>query len=125
MPRPLLETLHHINNGTFLVDGADKLADLVKAVDSTGKAGTMTIKVTVRKASSTAMAIRGDITMKMPPESPLESLMFPTPEGNLLTEDPRQGKLPLTAVAQPAALPVGVAPAAPSALPVKDAVIAG
>lgn len=118
MPRPLLETLHHLDGGTFLIAGADQLAELVQAVDRTGKTGTLTIKVIVRKASSTAMAIRGDITTKLPPENPLESLMFPTPEGNLVTEDPRQGKLPLTAVAQPAALPVGVAPAAPGALPV-------
>lgn len=125
MARPLLETLHHVNGGTFLIDGAEQLAELVKAVDATGKAGTLTIQIVVRKASSQAMAIRGKITTKLPPSSPLESLMFPTPEGNLLTEDPRQAKLPLTAVPQPEALPVAAAPAAPSALPVKDAAVVG
>ena len=95
MARPLLDTLHHINGGTFLAEAAEQLADLVKAVDASGKAGTLTLKISVRKASSMAMAVRGDITAKLPPESPLEALLFPTPEGNLLTEDPRQSKLPL------------------------------
>jgi hypothetical protein len=100
--RPILETLHHINNGTFLAEAAEKLADLVKAVDATGKAGSLTLKIAVRKASSMAMAVRGDITAKLPPESPIEALLFPTPDGNLLTDDPRQSKLPLA--------PVGAAP---------------
>lgn len=109
MSRPLLETLHHINNGTLLADAADKLAELVKAVDISGKPGTLTVKITVRKASSMAMAVRGDVTVKIPPESPIEALMFPTPEGNLLTDDPRQSKLPLAPAAAaplPLAAPV-------------------
>lgn len=110
MPRPILETLHCINGGTFLIDAAEQLAELVKAVDSTGKGGTLTIKIAVRKASSQAMAVRGDITVKLPPEQPLEALMFPTPEGNLLTDDPRQSKLPLAPVGE-TALPI--APSAP------------
>lgn len=106
MARPLLETLHHINNGTLLFDASDKLAELVKAVDASGKPGTLTIKVHVRKASSMAMAVRGDVTVKCPPESPLEALLFPTPEGNLLPDDPRQQKLPLAPAPAPAPLPI-------------------
>lgn len=98
MPRAILDTLHHINGGAFLLDAAEQLAELVKRVDQTGKAGTLTLKVMIRKASSTSMAVRGDLSVKMPPEQPFEALLFPTPEGNLLTEDPRQSKLPLVQV---------------------------
>lgn len=106
MTRPILETLRSLEGGTFLEVSADQLAALVLAVDQTGKPGKLTLEITVRKASSSALALKGKITAKMPPENPVEALMFPTPEGNLLLEDPRQGKLPLAAVASSSDLPV-------------------
>lgn len=113
MPRPLLETLHHIQGGVFLADAADQLAEIVKAVDASGKPGKLTLTIDVRKAMQTALALRGKIVAKLPPEAPLEALMFPTPEGNLLTEDPRQGKLPLSSAAAPAeTLPIATAKSA-------------
>jgi len=102
MPRPILETLHHLEGGTFLIDAADNLSEIVRQVDATGKPGKLTLTITVRKAMSTALAIKGKIAVSLPPEVPVEALMFPTPEGNLLTEDPRQGKLPLAAAPIPA-----------------------
>lgn len=102
MPRPILETLHHLEGGTFLAEAADKLAEIVLAVDQTGKPGKLTLTIDVRKAMHTALALKGKIAVKLPPEAPIEALMFPTPDGNLLTEDPRQGKLPLAAAPAPA-----------------------
>lgn len=101
MPRPILETLHHLEGGAFLADAADKLAEIVQLVDSTGKPGTLTLTINVRKAAQTALALKGKIAVKLPPETPVEALLFPTPEGNLLTEDPRQAKLPLAAAPAP------------------------
>jgi hypothetical protein len=112
MPRPILETLHHLEGGVFLNDAADGLSEIVKAVDATGKPGKITLEITVRKAMSSALAIKGKVTVKLPPETPLEALMFPTPEGNLLTEDPRQGKLPLAPVSGATDLPIAGAKAA-------------
>ncbi len=110
MPRPILETLHHIEGGTFLEEAANRLAEIVLAVDQTGKPGKLTLTIDVRKAMHTALALKGKLTVKMPPEAPIEALMFPTPEGNLLTEDPRQGKLPLAAIPAAAApLPIATA----------------
>lgn len=97
MARPILETLHHLEGGCFLNDAADQLAEIVKKVDITGKPGKLTLTITVRKAMSTALALKGKIAVSLPAEAPLEALMFPTPEGNLMVEDPRQGKLPLAA----------------------------
>ena len=39
MTRPILETLRSLEGGTFLEVSADKLSELVLAVDQTGKAG--------------------------------------------------------------------------------------
>lgn len=103
MSRPIQETLTAINNGTLLVDASDALASLVLAVDSTGKPGKLTIEVSLRKVNGLTMAATGKISVKKPPEPALETLLFPTPEGNLLREDPRQMKLALKAVTPPSA----------------------
>jgi len=103
MPRPFQETLHNINNGTLLHDAAEAMAELVLAVDSTGKAGKIIIEINVRKATARTMAVVGKVTVKKPQEPLLESLLFPTADGNLLTEDPAQMKLPLKAINTPSA----------------------
>lgn len=99
MAKPITETLHHLGAGCLMDDAAEALSGLVLAVDQTGKAGSMTIKISLRKATGTALAVTGEIAVKKPAEPKIEALMFPTPEGNLLTEDPRQQKLELKSVA--------------------------
>jgi hypothetical protein len=39
MSRSIVDTLRHLNGGVFLDDASDALAEVVKAVDATGKAG--------------------------------------------------------------------------------------
>lgn len=104
MSKPITDTLRHLGAGCLMDDAAEALSGLVLAVDSTGKVGKLTIEISLRKATAGALAVTGSIKVKKPAEPPMESLMFPTPEGNLLTEDPRQQKLELKSV--------GVAPAA-------------
>ena len=99
MAKPIHETLKHLAGGTFLDEAGDKLAELVAAVDSTGKAGTITLKISVKKSTKSDMQVIGNITMSKPQEAPDATLMFPTPEGNLLLNDPRQQNLELKAVA--------------------------
>lgn len=103
MPRPLQDTLRHLNNGTLLSEAGDALAALVLAVDQTGKPGKLTIEISIRKLNSLTVGASGKLTLKAPHEPDPETLFFPTPEGNLLTEDPRQHALPLKAVAIPSA----------------------
>lgn len=98
MAKPIFESLRHISGGTFLDEAAEKMAELVHAVDSTRKAGKITLVISLRQATAGAMAISGQIKLSAPKEPATEALMFPTPEGNLLVEDPRQQKLPLKAV---------------------------
>lgn len=104
MTAPISHTLRAVRAGSgedLLMDNAaDKLAELVRAVADTGKPGTLTITVKVRKATAGALAITGDAKVKTPPQPVVESLMFPTVDGDLLTEDPRQTKLDLKPVAE-------------------------
>lgn len=97
MARPFHETLHNINGGVLLHDAAEQLAELVLAVDATGKSGKITVEITIRKSSHATVAASGTVKLVKPKEPLIETLLFPTPEGSLLTEDPRQAKLPLYA----------------------------
>ena len=105
MAKPIHETLKHLMGGTFLEEAGDRLAELVAAVDSTGKAGKITLTIAVKKSTKSAMAVTADIKISKPMEAPDAMLMFATPEGNLLTEDPRQQKLALKQVPVPVQFP--------------------
>lgn len=101
MQNTLIETVQRLHAGLLAEDANDKLQELVKAVDQTGKSGTLTITLSVRKATAGALAVKGKVTAKVPAEPEMEALLFPTPDGNLLTEDPRQQKLDIRPIAAP------------------------
>lgn len=97
--RPITDTLRHIGGGVFIDQASEKLAELVNAVDASGKAGVLTITIAVKKATrGGAMHIGGKIALKKPAEDPMEAMLFATPEGNLIADDPRQQKLDLKRV---------------------------
>lgn len=101
MQNTLVKTLSQLHAGLLADDANEQLQELVKACDTTGKPGTMTITISVRKATAGALAVKGKVTAKLPKEPDIEALLFPTPEGNLLTEDPRQRKLDIRPVDAP------------------------
>lgn len=110
MIRPITDTLRHIGGGVFIDIASDKLAELVAAVDSTGKSGSIDLKIKMKKATrGGAMHITGTVKLNKPAEEPMEAMLFATPEGNLTVDDPHQQKLDLRTVsgatdAQPAQL---------------------
>lgn len=75
-----------------------KFSSLIKSVDSIGKVGSITIKITVRPSTAGAMAVKPEVRVTMPKGLPAEALLWPTPDGNLVAEDPRQEKLELRQV---------------------------
>lgn len=85
----LMDLSHGDVNGAL----SEKLAALTEAVDETGKAGTMTVKITVKKEGTMAVA-HADVTVKLP-EPPLPGTMFFfSKDGKSLSrEDPRQMSL--------------------------------
>ncbi|MFT3758466.1 hypothetical protein [Thauera sp.] len=94
--RPITDTLRHIGGGIFIDIASDKMNELVNAVSDSGKSGKLTLDITVKKATrGGAMHITGKVTMKKPAEEPMEAMLFATPEGNLVADDPNQTKLDL------------------------------
>jgi hypothetical protein len=99
MIRPITDTLRHIGGGVFLDTASDKLAELVSAVDASGKTGRIDLAITVKKATrGGAMHITGKVKLTKPADEPMEALLFATPEGNLIADDPHQQKLDLKSV---------------------------
>jgi hypothetical protein len=97
--RPIFETLRHLRGGVCLDEASEALADLVRCVDATGKPGKLTIELTLKKATRGGALVAVDkVTVKKPAEQPMETLFFANAEGNLLTENPAQGKLELRQV---------------------------
>ena len=76
-----------------------KFAELINAVCAHNKASKLTLKIDVKPSTAGTLAIRADVSVTKPKGLPAESLLWPTPEGNLLAEDPRQMKLEMKAVA--------------------------
>ena len=102
--RPINDTLRHIGGGVFIDLASDKMAELVTAVDQSGKAGKLTLEIKVKKATrGGAMIITGSLKLTKPADEPMEAMLFATPEGNLVADDPRQVKLDLKQVPSAAA----------------------
>lgn len=106
MAKPLNENLKSVlvetDDGDLvpIMDVAGgKFAELILAVTSNNKAGKLTLKIDVKPSTAGTLAIKSEVILAKPKGMPLESLLWPTPEGNLLSEDPRQTKLDLKPVA--------------------------
>lgn len=98
--RPITDTIRHIGGGVFIDTASDKLAELVAAVDQSGKSGKIDLSITIKKATrGGAMVVTGKVKLTKPAEEPMECMLFATPDGNLVTDDPNQQKLDLRAVA--------------------------
>lgn len=94
MPRPITDTLRLLHGGLFIDECSDKLAEIVKGVDETGKAGKLTITLDLKKAGG-AVAVLARVTDKTPEEVPDADLFWPTVEGNLSQSNPNQRSLDL------------------------------
>ena len=92
--RPITDTLRILQGGFFLEQCSELLAEAVRGVEETGKAGKVTITLDLKKAGG-AMAILAKCTNKVPEQKPDEDLLWPTVEGNLVLDNPNQRKLDL------------------------------
>lgn len=110
MSRPITDTLRSLRGGVLVDEASDALAELVNAVMETGKAGRLTIELSLTKASrgSGALVIRDKIVVKRPADDVFETILYATPEGSLVTQDPRQATLELKQVEDPAQRPTKV-----------------
>lgn len=88
--RPFSDTLCALRFGTLTDDLSEALHELTERCTNTGKAGTLTLQLTLKPGKSGQIEVIDDIKVKLPKEEKGTTLMFATPEGNLQREDPRQ-----------------------------------
>ncbi len=116
MARSFIDTVGGLRRGVLSGELTEKLAELVRKVSESGKAGSLSLTLKVKPASRArgAFVVLAEVETKLPKDLPDETLMFGTPEGSLLNDDPAQTKLDLrVAPAAPAqALSVPAAPEA-------------
>lgn len=105
MPKPINENIRSVRienaDGDLipvLDEAGQQFSDLINAVVSHNKAGTLTMKISVKPSTAGALAVKAEVKTTKPKGLPPESLLWPTPEGNLIDEDPRQTKLNLSPV---------------------------
>lgn len=105
MSKPINENLRDLRledeNGdlvSLLDHSGAKLSELIGAIVATNKAGSLTMKIDLKPSTAGALAVKASVTIKKPKGLPAESLLWPSPDGNLLADDPRQVKLDLKAV---------------------------
>lgn len=96
--RPITDTLRLLDGGAFLDRCSDDLASLVKAVETTGKTGKLTLTLDLKTVGNGAVQITPKCSAKVPEPKPDTTLLWATVEGNLVVDNPNQQKLDLRQV---------------------------
>jgi len=106
MPRSFTDEIRDLRGGALSQELTEKMAELVLAVSEHRKPGRLTLDITIRpmSATGTALIVTDKLTVKLPFKEVAETLMFPTPEGSILVDNPKQSKLDFKVA--PAAPPV-------------------
>lgn len=97
MAKPISETLKLFQGGQFNIQAGDLLANILRGVEDTGKAGKLTITLEV-KSQNGAVAVLAKVTDKTPEKAPDADLFWSTPDGNLSVQNPAQRQLDLKQV---------------------------
>lgn len=104
-PPPFSQWLFAQRNGATHAELTDALAEVGRAVMETGRAGSITLKISIGKASKKGghqMIVADDVQVKAPRPERDESLFFFDEEtGTLSRTDPKQPQLPLREVPRP------------------------
>ena len=99
MTRLFTDVIRDIAGGELVDEATTRLNELVSQAGETGKGGHVTIKLAIKpNGRGGAMNVTYDVTSKIPQGEKLTSVMWPTPEGDLLASDPRQRTLDLKTV---------------------------
>lgn len=93
--RLITDILREIRRGRAVDQASRMLAELVRAVDETGKPGELTIKLKVKpeKGGGSQKTILAEIKAKKPEGDIPEAVFFSGPDGDLHRSDPEQGEM--------------------------------
>lgn len=91
--RPFADWLREQRGGRTHDELSTQLHDLVEAVADTGKAGSVTLTVSIKPMSAgdpNTLVVADKVTAKLPEHDRPTAVFFRTRDGNLSREDPRQ-----------------------------------
>lgn len=93
--RPITDVLRDIRRGRAVEQATRLLAEVVRAVDETGKPGevTMTIKVKPEKGGGSQKVILCSVKANKPEGDIPEAVFFSDPDGDLHRTDPAQAEM--------------------------------
>lgn len=99
-PRPDLfnSTVALLRYGATQDEASDALAAAIDASRETGKQATVTLKLTIVPNGEGQIDIRDKVDSKLPEMPRGSTLLFTTPECNVMRENPAQEKLKLRGV---------------------------
>lgn len=93
--RPITDVLREVRQGRAVVLASQLLADVVQAVDQTGKAGEVTIKIKVKpeKGGGSQKTLAVEVKAKKPELDIPEAVFFSDAGGDLHRADPNQSEM--------------------------------
>lgn len=93
--RPFTDVFREIRKGRAVDQATQLLAEVVAAVDATGKPGSVTVEMVVRpeKGGGNQKTIAVKIKAKRPEHDVPESVFFSDVDGNLHRSDPDQAEM--------------------------------
>lgn len=90
-PKPIVRVLREVDHGQALRDAARQLHKVLAAVEDTGKAGKVTLTVTVTPPKhGDHLLIEAEAKASVPRRTPTASVFFVDGEGNATRHDPNQ-----------------------------------
>lgn len=92
-PKPFTDTLAQLKFGHLNDELANELQALVLTCGDTGKAGKLTLTITLKPGKGGQMEVFDEITIKAPKAERSSTLMFASVDHQLQREDPRQNSL--------------------------------
>lgn len=100
MAKPFTDTLREIRRGTVVDELTKQLAVVAAAARATGKAGSITLKLTVKpeKDKGRQIELVPSVSLSIPQDDLKSGIFFLTDDADLARTDPDQGELSLKAV---------------------------
>ena len=91
--KPFNETIVALRFGTLHDDLTTALNELTRVCSERGKAGTLTLTIGLKPGKAGQMEVFDDVRLKLPKDEKGSSIMFVTPDGNLVRTDPRHQEI--------------------------------
>lgn len=93
--RPFTDVLRDIRKGRIVDAAGEELARVVRGVLETDKAGTLTLKLSIKPQGKgdNAVIVSAALTASVPQASLPDALFFADVEGDLLRDDPTQTRM--------------------------------